>query len=714
MLYVSFHVAGPSVERGIAQFRFDNVAEDAQFMLPRALTPEELGALEDEFGVTIEQRFTRDVDHGEATLRVLQETSKVNLPEIIEGGPLASDGDLLLDPMYAAAHGVEIGDSLVLEAVEYRVVGFFTVPDYTYVLKSNGDLLNQPRTFGIAMIGKSDFEAMDSFHPLYAVMLRGADAGELQRTLHERFTLVHWLDREDNSRIQFVNGDVQAFTQIGTMMPISVLLVTCALIAVVLWRLITSELVQIGTLYALGYRRRTIVLHYMQFPLWVSLIGGVIGTSLGFLLSRQLMASFSIQYNLPSFGMQLSWSHLVIGILLPLALLTGAAWLVIRRALRHSPLQLMRGDVSGGKVGWLERRLRLRRLRFDTRFRFREIVRNVPRSLVMTVGIVFSSMMLLLGFVTIDSMNSLIRDQFEEVYQFNYQYTYQAPVALEVEDGEKASLSPYTLDGPGADDAKVILYGIEPGASLLRLVDSEGRTVDFTEVTITRQLADTEQLRVGDRVTMTSDLSGETVTLPVERIAEVFNGPYVYLPLDEFNELQGWPPGSFMQVMSLEPLTLDPAPSTVELKQDIIDGYASMIDMIYGFIGAIAVIAGCIAVILISVITSMIIEENRGTISMMKVLGYPKKKIRSLILNANSVLVVLGYVLSIPLILGSMDVMFSQFTREMNLVIPAKMAWWSMVVGFVIIWVAYDLARRISRRSIEHIAMAESLKSRAE
>jgi putative ABC transport system permease protein len=716
MLYVSFNVAGPSVEQGLERFKSTHHVEDAQFMTLQPYDEAQRASLEAELGVTIEPRFSLDLAYDtKSTVRVLRETASINQAEIIEGRGLEASGEIVVDPLFARAHGLQLGDTMVLKDSSYTVTGFFTVADYIYVLKSTGDMLNQPATFGIAMISAADFASFPDYSPLYAARFQEDTGDQLKQMLNERYTLTHWLDREDNSRIQFVNGDVQAFQQIGTLMPISVLIVTCGLIAIVIWRLLKSELVQIGTFYALGYRKRTLLLHYLQLPFWVAALGGLIGTLIGYAAANSLMVSFSIQYNLPSFEMQLAPIHLLIGVLLPVAFLVPAAWFVVHRSLRLSPLQLMRGEgTAGGKAGFFESRISLRRFSFDQRFRLRELLRNVPRSIVMTVGVLFSSMMLLLGFVTIDSMNSLIEDQFEEVYQFEYQYTYREPVDFAVTDGERVSLAPYTLADVTAGDSAIMLYGIEPQASLLQLKDREGGQLDFTQVTATRQLADLANLTVGDTLAITSRLSGESVSLKIEAIAESFNGPNLYMPLEEFNTLQGWPAGSFMQLMTMEPITSPIPPASVEQKQDLIDGYASMISMIYGFIGAIAVIAALIAIILISIITSMIIEENRGTISLMKVLGYPKKKVRALILNSNSVLVILGYLLAVPLILFSMDAMFSQFTQEMNLVIPAKVSWWNVLIGFAVIWIAYDLSRRLSRRAIENISMAESLKSRAE
>lgn len=51
-----------------------------------------------------------------------------------------------------------------------------------------------------------------------------------------------------------------------------------------------------------------------------------------------------------------------------------------------------------------------------------------------------------------------------------------------------------------------------------------------------------------------------------------------------------------------------------------------------------AIFAFIIALIVIYVVTSIIVEENKGNISMLKVLGYKKEEINSLILDTEKFL----------------------------------------------------------------------------
>ena len=71
-------------------------------------------------------------------------------------------------------------------------------------------------------------------------------------------------------------------------------------------------------------------------------------------------------------------------------------------------------------------------------------------------------------------------------------------------------------------------------------------------------------------------------------------------------------------------------------------------------IGFLATVAFIIGVIVIYVVTSLIVEEYKSSISLMKIFGYRKKEINSLLLNSSTIVVVIGYIMGIPLILAAL------------------------------------------------------------
>lgn len=131
-------------------------------------------------------------------------------------------------------------------------------------------------------------------------------------------------------------------------------------------------------------------------------------------------------------------------------------------------------------------------------------------------------------------------------------------------------------------------------------------------------------------------------------------------------------------------------------------------------IGIITVIAFSLGLLVIYVITSLVIEENRNSISLLKILGYNNKKICSLLLNTNIIMVVIGFLISIPLIKVVCANLFRSITSSMSLIIPIDVNVLSYFVSFCVVFIIYSVANHFSKKNIFSITMADSLKNRSE
>ncbi len=207
-------------------------------------------------------------------------------------------------------------------------------------------------------------------------------------------------------------------------------------------------------------------------------------------------------------------------------------------------------------------------------------------------------------------------------------------------------------------------------------------------------------------------LDSREYSITIDDIAETYVGSNIYLPLSKFNSMLSYPPDSYFGLWSKEQLNIPEnkllAAVTVE---DMKNAFDAMTKPIQVYVGSMAFISFIIGLIVIYVVTSLIIEENRGNISLMKVFGYKKKEVYSLILNSSSFLVVIGYALGVPLLILSMSAMFKSVTKDMTISLPVTINYVYVVAGFIIIYLTYEISKFLSRRKINRISMTEALKS---
>jgi putative ABC transport system permease protein len=717
LLYTMFNLLSLNMSRLSTSFEKAYKQEDANFVTGSKLG--NLEALEARFNMSLEETKTLDYSVSEEkTLRIFSENKKINIPAVIEGTPL-KDSHILVDPAYAKANKIMLGDNIKIFNKTFSVSGFMSLPNYIYPLRTEADIMNDPKNFGIAVISKADFQSLNKGLSSYAI--RFNDKTDIENKMvqlkdylrGQNIMILSWMNVTDNPRVTFVTAKLDGINQMSSSAPIAILLLTCILTGIVMWRMLKREAVIIGTLYALGYKKREIMKHYLMYPLAISFLGGILGTLLGALTLRPMLKFMVSYFNIPVGTINFNINYMVTSLVLPVFFLIICSYFVINKSLKSSPVELMRGGDQKTKVSFIERRLNLGKLNFNTKFMIREQLRSIPRSLFLLLGITMATMLLLMGFASKSSMDSLMKDSFNEAFKYNYHYVFNSIQQGTPAKGEAFSEIPSSLQ----ENSKLnfAVYGISANSKYISFNDKEGNLLKSDKIMITRPLADKLNLKPKDTIKLINRLDSKEYSITIDSIAETYVGQYIYVPLDKLNAMLGLPGGSYMGLWSTEKLDLPEerllATVTVE---DMRKAFDTMTKPLQSAIGIIAFMAFIIGLVVIYVVTSLTIEENKDNISLMKVLGYRKKEVYSLILNSSSFIVVLGYILGVPLLLSSLKAMFSSITKDMSVSIPVTINYIYILVGFVVIYLTYELSKLISRRKVNRISMVEALKARLE
>jgi putative ABC transport system permease protein len=376
-------------------------------------------------------------------------------------------------------------------------------------------------------------------------------------------------------------------------------------------------------------------------------------------------------------------------------------------------LQLIRGGADNNKVGSLERHIKLDRFRFATKFKIREQLRSMARSSFLLLGVMMATMLLLMGFAAKNSLDSVMQKGFNEAFQYEYSYVLNTLKQDAPSKGEPFLELPFTLSAD--DQVSITIYGVSPNSKYVTFTDHAGKSINLNQVVITKALAEKLGAGVGDRIELTSKLNAKRYSVTVDSIAWSYVGSYIYLPADRFNEMLGFPKGSYMGLWSDEKLELPQDQLlAVVTKNEIKSAFTAMMAPIQSMVGIMAFLSFLIGLLVIYVVTSMMIEENKENISLMKVLGYRKKEVYSLVLNSSSFSVVLGYLLGIPLLLASLNELFRSLTKEMSISLPITLSYGYIMAGFLVIYLTYAVSKALSKKKINRISMNEILKSRLE
>lgn len=716
ILFIALNLAAPALDESINDFFDETKVEEAQFSTQNALDENELKEYEEEYGITIEEQQMVNYEFADGSeLRIFKENQKVNLYLVLEGEKLTQDNQIVISAAYAEKHSIDVGDKIVINEKEVEVVGYITKPDYLYALKNESDLVSNPQSFGLAVVRESDFSSFDSHISYYSIS--GASAkvySKFKEKIKEDNIILKWMDKQDNQRISNVDGVIKTFLVVGKIVPVAILVVICALIAILLGRLVKEEYAQMGMLSALGYRKREIYHHYLRYSLLLAFVGSTLALLPGILLAKPMTMLLNMKYAMPVISIEIKLPIVLFSVLLPFIFLIPMNLLVVSKALRITPLDLIRGGGKKKKVGWLEKKINLNRCRFKRKFQLRELLRNLQRVVITIIGAVFATVLLLFGFVLNDSLEYLVNGSIKETYSYKNQYMFSALQTEKYDNAEAVNFANFKAENNG-DNLLFAIQGIQSDSKMYCLKDSSGTLLDYGKTIITKPLADKLGVSKGDTVEVVENQTEKTYKIYIDEIADTYVGEIIFMPLDKFNSLLDYPEGSYLELVSKEKLNIDADAllSSMGL-DDFVKDYTDMMKPIRYFVGAMAVMAFIIGLIIIYILTVMLIEENSNNISLLKVMGYSNKRIFSLIVNSTAILIAIGFVIGLALVYPLMNELFKIMAEGLAMTIPVKLKYINIAIAAIIIFVSYAFAKVLTQKKVISISMVDALKNRAE
>ncbi len=171
--------AADTIIRAVDHSAVQNRREDGQFTVFAPLSGAQLLALE-QAGATVEAMPYLDyAGEGGSVLRVFQTRQHIDLTQA-DTGTLPNVGEVLLEKLYANAHGLAAGDVLSIGGTALTVSGTGTSPDYDAPLQNLTDVAQDSHRFGTVFVDPADYlalrasgQSLQSETCLYAYRLGG-------------------------------------------------------------------------------------------------------------------------------------------------------------------------------------------------------------------------------------------------------------------------------------------------------------------------------------------------------------------------------------------------------------------------------------------------------------------------------------------------------------------------------------------------------------
>lgn len=693
-----------------------NKIEDGQFSVFVPLSDEEISRLED-VGTEVEQMFYEDYDVMDGkTIRVFANRENIDLVECDEGNLAEADDEIVVEKRFSQVNDISVGDIIQIAGNEFKVTGIGTSPDYNALFKEMSDTVVDSKVFGTVFVTEGAYdklhatgESVKTETYLYAFRLKGKttcdDVKDALEDIKVDANITSFVTSDDNPRTGGAADDQQINVQAGYFFGVLLMLLFTYVISVFVVHGIEKESSVIGALYALGVKRRDLMMHYLTLPVIVTTVAGIIGFLIG--ISNVgipvQMADAYAYYSIPAMDVKIPPILIVYGIVMPPLAAIVVNYFVIRKKLSQTALSLIKNEVKQPKGS----NVNLGDMGFVGRFRVRQMLREMRTGLTVVIGMFIALICLMLSLNTATFCSKVKKQNVEDTH-YEYMYTYKYPTENPPEGGEAAY----------AKTLKKEVYGYNWDVTVLGLSkNTKYFDVDLKDgknrVAISSSFAEKYGYGVGDEIVLHDEENNIDYGFTVDSVTQYTPAFYVFMTIDDARELFGAGSDEYNVVFSDKDLGVDPARLyATTTKADIESAAGIFADQMRSMVVMIVIISTLIFVVVMYLMMKVMIDRSAFSISLIKVFGFRTKEIRKLYLDGNFFIIAIGAAICLPLAKFIMSAVYPSLVSNVNCGVQLTFAPWLWAVLYCGIIVLYFIINRVLVGRLNKIVPAEVLKNR--
>jgi putative ABC transport system permease protein len=711
-----------------------------------SISPNKVAGLSDIEGILkIEGRYTFDAaqafENEKASLKIhsIPVPNEINIPTVIQGSIPTGKDEILLDSHYAKEHHIHTGDAIVINR---------NGRDFTFTVSGLGENVEHAKkndiqdhtSHGVAYIAeKAISEIADgfSYNEILIDAMEGFDIAKLGKSIEEQskqeqLAYVSQVSKEQSFSFSKINETIYNNQLMSKVIPFVLFVIEAIILFLAMSRMIDSQRTQVGIMKALGVKNKTIMLHYMGYPVLISIIGSILGCAIADLVFVPFVTESNARaYSLPGITFSLSIYSVIPPLLFSSAFGILSCYLSGRGVLAEHAAQAMRPKSPKTMKKLVIERVpgMWSRIPYSYKIILRNIFLNKQKALASSIGVVVSTVLLITAFGTQSALLK-VADQVEAVNKYDLRIDYRMGTTVDtikLPSGIKNSylLSTYPVEFIKNDQnekATLIVTGNEN--NLIHYYDENNKRISLENngVLVPKSYADKYHIFEGDTINIkftAPELQHKTAAMKVTSISTQYSNPSFYSTPDYVMSFG----------IDVKPTSLIVEAERMEDVEDIrhvfeqdhsVDSIADHQDLKLSaqyilkqnsFVFIMFIIC---AVILsfgaIYTISSINIYERNRELATLRVLGYQKNKMNRLIFLENMILTTFAVLVSLP-VSGYIFSLIVKALSSSHQQIPDKLNISTILVAIILAFLLTLLSNLLLRRKVSHINMIESLKS---
>ena len=659
-----------------------------------------------------------------------------------------------LDEYYANKNNIKVGDTIKIKydtvTFEEKVNALINVPDHVYDVKDEASIFPNHIDYGFAYLSVKDFPesyakkiAMESLkiedesvfdamvpnfnyldNLFYNYIMVDVDEESnknfVKNEIDEKIdNCLGVLDIKDEPSYQSYQSEIEeGETYVGVF---SGLFLFIAMLSVIttMTRVVKKQRIQIGTLKALGFKKKKINAHYVGYGFWISLVASALGVLAGPFLIGNLFLNMEFEfYQIPSNGVVFPISGFVVAacVVIGVSIIT---YLTCRKELKESPAETLRAKLTKVKSKTLNVTTKgfFKKMGFASKWNFRDIIRNKMRTIMGIAGITGCAMLLVCAFGMLDSLNNFLDIQFKKMYNFKYQLTISSDITEEkLED---------LINKYGNHTSQTLLIEVKDGenkvsnnifvndtSDYVRLLGHKWETTEMKNdgVYVTEKLAEVNGYNIGDTVTW--HIFGDSTYYETKIIGfnrdpqnQNINMSRAYL------ESLGitYKPDKIYTNDDLSNMKHIDGVELIQDKDALEDGLNNMLSTMKSMIGLIIFIACLLGSVIIYNLGILSFTEKQYQFATLKVLGFKDKKIKGIYIKQNNWITYISIIIGLPLGYFMTDFLFKMALSD-NYDFGAYIKIATYIIAAVGTYIVSFVVSKILSKKINKIDMVTSLK----
>ena len=657
-----------------------------------------------------------------------------------------------LDNFYAEKNKLKIGDEITIKYDGYsfkeKVLGFINVPDHVYDVKDESQLYPDHDEFGFAYLSSNELasyiedKAMDKLGVDKATLEKMnfnykdelifnyvmVDVDKKKNTSSVKDNIEKKVEKakaiikiEDSSSYKTYQGEIdEGKTYIGVF---SGLFIFIAMLSVIttMTRVVKNQRVQIGTLKALGFKDYKIFLHYMSYGFYISLVAAICGIIVGYYGIGKVFIDMEMSFfEIPNGSPSLEIASFICALAVILAVVL-VSFLACRKQLNQNPAETLRKDspkVKTSSINLTTKKI-FKNLKFSSKWNLRDMLRNKARTLTGIVGITGCCMLIVCAFGMLDSLNSFIKLQFEDLYNFSYKLSLKSDISEsnlnKLKDKYGSATSQASLieikNKDGKKESNNVL--ITDASNKVRFVDNKGKFIKLDSedgVYITYKLASTMGYKKGDVITwkivgsdkyykskivgFNKDPQNQNMTITrdyYEKLGNTYKADSLYTDKDLSN------------IKEIDSVLLIQDINSLE------EGMSNMLSTMKSMIVLIIFIAIVLGSVIIYNMCVLSYTEKEYQFATLKVLGFRDRQIRKIFIKQNNIIAVISIILGLPAGFYLTDWLYKTAIEE-SYDFGANISIMTYVYATIGTFLTSYIVSKILSKKINNIDMVTSLK----